>query len=89
MDSTHIIADVAIPTWLSLVRQSYERVLLELTAINQEIAQKFEQRMLELWAELKGKTRDEKLPVVLQLASELVDAAEPLYTTRNNRMKLS
>jgi transposase len=78
MDSTHIIADVAIPTWLSLVRQAYERVLHELVVINQEIAQKFEQRMIELWGELKGKTRDEKLPVVLQLASELIEVAEPL-----------
>lgn len=78
MDSTHIIADVAIPTWLSLVRQAYEKVLLELSEINQETYQKFEQRMLELWEELKGKTRDEKLPVVLQLANELVAAAEPL-----------
>lgn len=78
MDSTHIIADVAIPTWLTLVRQAYERVLLELSEFSQETSQKFEQRMLELWAELKGKTRDEKLPVVLLLASELVAAAEPL-----------
>jgi transposase len=30
IDSTHVIADVAIPTWLSLVRQAYERVLREL-----------------------------------------------------------
>lgn len=78
MDSTHIIADVAIPTWLSLVWQAYEGVLLALKEHNQEIFQQFEQRMLELWNELKGKTRDEKLPVVLQLASELVAAAEPL-----------
>jgi transposase len=78
MDSTHIIADVAIPTWLSLVWQAYEGVLLVLKEHNQEIFQQFEQRMLELWNELKGKTRDEKLPVVLQLASELVAAAEPL-----------
>ncbi|OXM82273.1 IS1182 family transposase [Paenibacillus rigui] len=78
MDSTHIIADVAIPTWLSLVRQAYESVLLELRETNQEIFQQFEQRMLELWNELKGRTRDEKLPVVLQLASEFATAAEPL-----------
>jgi transposase len=77
MDSTHIIADVAIPTWLSLVRQAYERVLRELSAKNQGICQEFEQRMIELWEELKGETRDEKLPRVLQLASELIEAAEP------------
>lgn len=78
MDSTHIIADVTIPTWLSLVRQAYRRVLIDVSSINQEISQKFEQRMIDLWEELKGKTRDEKLPVILQLASELVDIAEPL-----------
>ncbi|TVX97052.1 IS1182 family transposase [Paenibacillus cremeus] len=84
MDSTHIIADVAIPTWLSLVRQAYERVLIELREIDPEIFQKFENRMLELWTELKGKTRDEKLPVVLQLASELVVAAGPLLQSENH-----
>jgi transposase len=78
MDSTHIIADVAIPTWLSLVRQAYERVLHELSTVNEEIPQQFKQRMLELLEELKGKTRDEKLPFVLELANELVAAAEPL-----------
>jgi hypothetical protein len=44
--------------------------------INKEISLQFEQRMLKLWEELKGKTRDEKLP--FGLANELVVAAVPL-----------
>jgi transposase len=77
IDSTHIIADVAIPTWLSLVRQAYGRVIRELVCIDSAIAGLFQQRLEHLWKELKGKTRDEKLPYLLELAKELVEAAEP------------
>lgn len=43
MDSTHIIADVAIPTWLSLVRQAISRVIQELRMIEELKTLEFEQ----------------------------------------------
>jgi transposase len=80
IDATHIIADVAIPTWLTLLRQSIKRVLHELeTAGASEEARVFLQRLDQLWTELKGKTRDEKLPFVLDFARELTECAEPWF----------
>jgi transposase len=76
IDSTHIIADVAIPTWLSLVRQAYKQVVYELVFVNEELAVSFEQKLESLWNDLKGKKRDEKLPQILELANELVKEAE-------------
>ena len=78
MDATHIIADVAIPTWLTLVRQAFERVIRELKEVNLENAEDFQQRYQKLWENLKGKKRDEKLPHVLELAIELHAVAQPL-----------
>ncbi|KKI88629.1 hypothetical protein WQ54_31055 [Bacillus sp. SA1-12] len=79
IDSTHIIAAVAIPTWLSLVRQAFEKVVRELLLVDQTKGEDFQQRYQKLWEELKGQTRDEKLPHVLELATELVETAEPLF----------
>lgn len=79
IDATHIIADVAIPTWLSLVRQAYERVIRELTLVDPAKAEHYQQKFDQLWDELRGKTRDEKLPFVLELSKELVyDAKQTL-----------
>jgi transposase len=77
IDSTHVIADVAVPTWLSLVRQAYQQVICELMLANETLATSFQQRFESLWNELKGKTRDEKLPSILELSNELVKEAEP------------
>ncbi|MDQ0879190.1 IS1182 family transposase [Peribacillus sp. V2I11] len=77
-DATHIIADVAIPTWLTLVRQAFEKVMLELKEVDLPKAKDFQQRYEKLWEELKGKKRDEKLPFVLELAIELLEVAQPL-----------
>ncbi|WP_175639464.1 IS1182 family transposase [Metabacillus schmidteae] len=76
IDATHIIADVAIPTWLSLVRQAFDRVIKELHIFEQTKAIHFEQKFDLLWEELKGKTRDQKLPHVLDLAQELFEVAQ-------------
>jgi transposase len=76
IDSTHIIADVAIPTWLSLVRQAYEKTVIELSLLEPERAQSFQQRFDQLWISLRGKNRDEKLPFLLELATELVNNIE-------------
>ncbi|WP_408008337.1 IS1182 family transposase [Pseudalkalibacillus sp. A8] len=81
VDSTHIIADVAIPTWLTLVRQALEKVISEVKMTDESKASDFQQRYKQLWEELKGKTRDEKLPHVLELATELVEFADPLLTS--------
>ncbi|MED4297391.1 IS1182 family transposase, partial [Priestia megaterium] len=84
IDSTHIIADVAIPTWLTLVRQALTKVIGELMVVDQTKGEIFQQRYEQLWEELKGKTRDEKLPYVLKLATELVEAAESLLSKGEN-----
>lgn len=76
IDATHILANVAIPTWLSLVRQAIENVIVDLKPENQSIAEDFQQRYENLLESLKGKTRDEKLPYVLEFASELAQVAE-------------
>ncbi|OMF06979.1 hypothetical protein BK127_30615 [Paenibacillus sp. FSL H7-0331] len=81
IDSTHVIADVAIPTWLSLVRQAYERVLRELFMVDAAKAEQYQQKLDTLWTELRGKTRDVKLPFVLELPRELVEIAKPLLNT--------
>lgn len=78
IDSTHIIADIAIPTWLSLVKQSFEKVTNKLRNVDLAKAEDFQKRYEVLWTELKGKTRDEKLPYALGLATELLQTAEPL-----------
>lgn len=85
IDATHIIADVAIPTWLSLVRQSFEKVVNELKIVEPSKANDFQKRYEILWEELKGKTSDEKLPNVLELATELVITAEPLLTNDQDK----
>ncbi|WP_052737878.1 transposase [Bacillus sp. SA1-12] len=54
IDSTHIIAAVAIPTWLSLVRQAFEKVVRELLLVDQTKGEDFQQRYQKLWEELKG-----------------------------------
>jgi transposase len=84
MDSTHVIADVAIPTWLTLVRQAYERVVRKLEESHAAKATYFQQRLGKLWEELKGKTRDEKLPFLLELAKELVEISEPVMEEDSN-----
>ena len=84
IDSTHIIADVAIPTWLSLVRQAFERVIRELAKINAEKAEQYQQKLEQLSIELRGKTRDEKLPFLLELSRELAnDAKQELNINEN------
>lgn len=80
IDSTHIIADVAIPTWLSLVRQAFERVVRELQIKDPTKAEQFQLKMEKLWVELRGKTRDEKLPFVLELSNELVTEAKQILS---------
>lgn len=78
IDSTHIIADVAIPTWLTLVRQALKKVIDDLNLVDQAKATYFQQRYEVLWEDLKGKTRDEKLPYVLELATQIVKVAGAL-----------
>jgi transposase len=84
IDSTHIIADVAIPTWLSLVRQAFEKVIRELAVINAEKAEQYQQKSEQLWQELRGKTRDEKLPFLLELSRELVNDAKQELSIKKN-----
>ncbi|WP_094607478.1 IS1182 family transposase ISBbr1 [Sporomusa silvacetica DSM 10669] len=81
IDATHIIADVAIPTWLSLVRQAFDRVILELMPVAAVKAEYYQQQFNQLWSELRGKTRDEKLPFVLNVSRELVNDASPILNT--------
>lgn len=81
IDATHVIADVAIPTWLSLVRQAIERVIDELMPIDLAKSEQYQLKMNQLWEEVRGKTRDEKLPFVLELAKELTADAKPLLNT--------
>lgn len=78
VDATHIIANVAIPTWLDLVRQAFEKVVCSLEGVDKSLADGFQQRYEKLREELKGKTRDEKLPLLLDLAAELLETAGPL-----------
>ncbi|MFB9760237.1 IS1182 family transposase [Ectobacillus funiculus] len=89
IDSTHIIADVAIPTWLTLVRQAFEKSIRTLLSVDQVKAEDFQQRYQKLWEELKGKTRDEKLPYVLELATELVETTESLFEKEEERTTIA
>ncbi|HEY3424292.1 MAG TPA: IS1182 family transposase [Negativicutes bacterium] len=84
VDSTHIIANVAIPTWLSLVRQAIEKVILELTLVAVVKAADYKQKFDQLMEELRGKTRDEKLPFVLHFAKDLVRDAQPILHTKTS-----
>jgi transposase len=84
IDATHIIADVAIPTWLTLVRQAFDRVIKELYTVEKSKAIHFQQKFDHLWEELKGKTRDEKLPHVLDLAQELFEVSQEYLEINEN-----
>ena len=51
--STHVIANAAIPTWLSLVRQACSRAMQELDVAAPTQARDFQIRFEELYAELR------------------------------------
>lgn len=84
IDSTHIIADAAVPTWLTLVRQALKSGIDDLSLVNPVKAAYFQQQYEQLWKELKGKTRDEKLPYILKIANELVEFGESLLSEDEN-----
>jgi hypothetical protein len=78
------IADVAIPTWFSLVCQAVERVIDDLVGMDKAKADHYQQKMNQLWEELRGKTRDEKLPFVIELAKEVVADAKPILNAEES-----
>ncbi len=88
IDSTHVIANAAIPTWLTLVRQACTKAIEELSMVAPTTAMDFKTRFESLYTELKGKDRDEKLPFVLALANELAEAMEAVLPAENSMLKL-
>ena len=88
IDSTHVIANAAIPTWLTLVRQACAKSVEELNKVDPTTAIEFKDRFESLYMELKGKDRDEKLPFVLALANELAEAMEAVLQAENSTLTL-
>lgn len=88
IDSTHVIANAAIPTWLTLVRQACAKAVEELSLVTPTLAADFKTRFESLYTELRGRDRDEKLPFVLALANELAEALEATLPLENSTLEL-